>query len=408
MPLLDQDPIDPEIAATLDAIDATLAGEPVDGRYAEVAEIALLLASDRPEIPPAFARSMDQKVERRLAAPSASEKPRKRSWLGAWQAAGGLAAGLAAVVAVVLVAGGGGGASSESSSSAPSLATGTATSAASSAGSASAAPAQRSPHELSAAPSGSAGNLTASSTTSNGSAQPVQPPTTGRKVVQGAQLNLSAAPNRIDNVAQEIYDEIGQVNGIVENSSVTQGGPGGYANFQLSVPSATLGQTMTQLSSLTGAQVISRTDSSQDITDQFGAATRALADARALRTSLLKQLATATTTEQIDSLKAQIHDAEASISSDQATVNRLNHEVNYSEVYVTVQARTPPAPVSHGDGGFTLGKAAHYAGRVLMVAAGVALIAIAALAPVALLIALAWWVAAATARRRRERALDSV
>ena len=35
MPLLDQDPIDPEIAATLDAIDATLAGEPVDGRYAE-------------------------------------------------------------------------------------------------------------------------------------------------------------------------------------------------------------------------------------------------------------------------------------------------------------------------------------------------------------------------------------
>ena len=44
MPLLDQDPIDPEIAATLDAIDATLAGEPVDGRYAEIAEIALLLA----------------------------------------------------------------------------------------------------------------------------------------------------------------------------------------------------------------------------------------------------------------------------------------------------------------------------------------------------------------------------
>ncbi len=80
MPLLDQDPIDPEIAATLDAIDATLAGEPVDGRYADVAEIALLLASDRPQVPPAFARSMDQKVERRFAraAGSSGQAPRRR------------------------------------------------------------------------------------------------------------------------------------------------------------------------------------------------------------------------------------------------------------------------------------------------------------------------------------------
>jgi hypothetical protein len=237
----------------------------------------------------------------------------------------------------------------------------------------------------------------------------VQPPTTGRKVVQGAQLNLSAAPNRIDDVAQEIYNVVGQANGIVESSSVTQGGPGGYANFQLSLPSAGLGQTLSQLSSLNYAQVVSRTDSSQDITDQYGAATRALADARALRTSLLKQLASATTTEQVDSLNAQIHDAEASISSDQATLNRLNHQVNYSEVYVSVQAKAvAPPPVSHGGGGFTLGRAAHDAGRVLTVVAGVALIAIAALTPVALVVALAWWVGSALKRRRREQALDSV
>ncbi len=56
-------------------------------------------------------------------------------------------------------------------------------------------------------------------------------PTTGRKVVQGAQLELTAAPNRIDDVAQEIYDVVGQANGIVENSIVTQGGPGGYAQL---------------------------------------------------------------------------------------------------------------------------------------------------------------------------------
>ena len=424
MPQLDHDPIDPEIAATLDAIDATLAGEPVDGRYAETAEIALLLASERPQVPPAFAESIDQTIARRFAPLDAPGKrpKRGRSWSGWWGAAGALGAGVAAIVAIVLVAGGGGGASSASSSSAavssaagtPAPAAGNAASGSSGSAAASAArlPSRSAHSSGSIASSGAKGQaalIPPTNSSAFGSGPPaLQPPTTGRKVVQGAQLNLSAAPNRIDAVAQEIYAVVGQANGVVENSSVTQGGPGGYANFQLSLPSAGLGQTMSQLSSLNYAQVVSRTDSTQDITDQYGAATRALADARALRTSLLKQLANATTTEQIDSLTAQIHDAEASISSDQATLNRLNHQVNNSEVYVTVQARAAaPPPVSHGGGGFTLGRAAHDAGRVLTVAAGVALIAIAALIPVALVVALAWWAGAALKRRRREQALDS-
>ena len=50
MRLLDHDePIDPEIAASLDAIDAVLAGEPVGAEYAELAEIALLLTAERPQ-----------------------------------------------------------------------------------------------------------------------------------------------------------------------------------------------------------------------------------------------------------------------------------------------------------------------------------------------------------------------
>jgi hypothetical protein len=428
MPQLDQDPIDPEIAATLDAIDATLAGEPVDGRYAEVAEIALLLASERPQVPPAFATSLDQKVERRFASldgkkrrfgAGAPHKPRR--WTGVWQATGAIAAGVAMIVAIAVVAGGGGhGASSGASSSAAYGAasapatTATSSSAGSAAsgsgsGSGSAKSAHSAPSLRSAAPSSTGSVANGSAASSAASVPPtVQPPTSGRKVVQGAQLNLTAASNRIDDVAQEIYTVVGQANGIVENSSVTQGATGGGANFELSLPSAGLAQTMSQLSSLNYAQVVSRTDSSQDITDQYGAATRALADARALRTSLLKQLANATTTEQVDSLNAQIHDAEASISSDQATVNRLNHSVNYSQVYVNLQAKSVAAPVSHGSGGFTIGRAAHDAGRILTVGAGVALIAIAALAPIGLVIALAWWVGATVRRRRREQALDSV
>src|SRR3974390_328295 len=68
MRLLDHDePIDPEVVASLDAIDAVLAGDPVDARYAELAEIALLLASDRPAVPARFADSMDHRVAVRFA-----------------------------------------------------------------------------------------------------------------------------------------------------------------------------------------------------------------------------------------------------------------------------------------------------------------------------------------------------
>jgi hypothetical protein len=44
--------------------------------------------------------------------------------------------------------------------------------------------------------------------------------------------------------------------------------------------------------------------------------------------------------------------------------------------------------------------------RVLAVAAGVALIALAALVPAGLLATLAWWNAGTLRRRRREQALD--
>lgn len=385
MRLLDQDPIDPEIAATLEAIDATLAGDPVDARYAELAEIALLLSADRPQPPPEFARSMDDIVERRFAPRPEPEGQRKlrRSFL--WQSMGALAAGVVLVVAIVVVAGGGSGSSDVSSSASV----------------AASAPAIRS----SSAPASAASSSAAPAPLSS-AAPTVTPPTTGRKVVQSAQLSLDAAPSRIDDVAQELYNVVGLAGGIVNSSTVTQGGPGGYASFQLSIPSASLPETMNRLSQLTYAQVVSSTNNTQDITDQYNATTRALADARALRTSLLKQLANAETTEQVDSINAQIHDAEASISSDEATLAKLNQQVDLSQLQVTINAQTPPAPVSHG--GFGIGRAAHDSGRVLTVVAGGALIALAALTPVALLIALAWWVGAAVRRRRREQALDLI
>lgn len=405
----DDDLIDPEIAAELEAIDATLAGEPVAPRHAEVAELALLLVATRPEPRAEFAASLDRTVRSRFAPPATTPplglRARFSNWFGP---VAGLAAGLAAVALAVVVLGHGGGGSSSGASStvsAPSTLTSAAPSSSAAAASTSAARSrlQRTPKPPKPlAPQYGAAVSAAAASSAAPSPAPVP---NGRKITQSAQLALTAPPSHIDSVAQEVFDVVGRENGVVNSSNVTASSSG-YAQFQLSVPSSALAATMTSLSQLRYASVSSRSDATQDVNGQYLSDQRQLADDRALRTSLLKQLANATTQAQIDSLNAQIHDAEASIRSDESTLNGLNHRINFNQISVTINAASP-VPVAHkSTGSFTLGKAAHDAGRVLTVAAGVALIALAALAPIVLIGALGWWIWSALRRRRREQALD--
>jgi hypothetical protein len=439
----DDHPVGPEIEAVLTAIDATLAGDAVDPSHAELAELALILAADRPQPTPAFTAALDRRVAARFA--DQGRRRRGRRWLFA--PAAGLAAAMTVAVVVVLGTGGPGPASSSTSSAAASaihapgsttnnsalglpnrvpptgfgtpttassgVSASSSSSAAESAGAPSAAGSAGAPSAAESASSsssaGSAGSsesLAPTTPTASGQNTPAPaPPANGRKIIQSAQLALNAPGNRIDDVAQQVFNVVGDQHGIVNSSTVTSTGtPDGYAQFDLSVPSASLSDTMTALSRLRYASVASRTDATQDVNGQFNAATSRLADARALRTSLLKQLAAAVTQAQIDSLTAQIHDAEASISSDQAALGRLNHQINYSQITLTINAATvAPVPTASS---FTIGKATHDAGRVLTVAAGVALIALAGFVPLALLGALAWWLGLSVRRRRRQQALD--
>ncbi len=455
----DEFPLDPAIVARLEAIDATLAGEPVDPAYAEVAELALLLSAERPQPRPEFAAELDAAVERRfrrapgVSVPGPRGGGRARSWwANAWMASGGLAAALAAVIAAVIVIGGGGspsgppprvllplrgaplngaastavgasagasgspagrlGAAGGAKAAAPTTTTPGATRSAGTLATPGAARSSATPGAArsSATPGAANAPLAAPATFGPAGVQSVSPPANGRKTIQSAQLALITSPGRIDAVAQEAFGVIGAESGIVRHSTVTAtGGSDGYAELQLSVPSGNLAQLMNRLSQLRYAHVGSRTDSSQDVNDQYLVDVRRLADARALRTSLLKRLATATTQAQVDGLRAQIRDAEASIASDEATLASLNKQVNLSQVDVTISAgAVPVGPPSPGPSGFTLGRAAHDAGRVLTVAAGVALIALAALVPTGLVVALVAWIALVLRRRGREQALDSV
>jgi hypothetical protein len=206
-----------------------------------------------------------------------------------------------------------------------------------------------------------------------------------------------------------VFDVVSAQDGVVKSSSVTAtNNASGYAEFQLTVPSSNLQATMSALSRLHGASVVSRTDGSQDVTGRVGGAGRRLAEARALRSSLLRVLAGATSQTQIASLKAQIRDADAAISRGSAQLNALHHQVDNSQISLTINAAAVPAHPSSSGGGFTFGSAAHDAKRVLVVAAGVALIALAVLVPLSLLGAVGVWVGLALRRRRREQALDLV
>jgi hypothetical protein len=412
MSKLEDTPFDAEVLATLDAIDATLAGDPVDPQHADMAELALLLASERPAAAPTFAAALDDQVQRRFAAaPQAQKRSRARWWV--WAPAGALAASL--VVAVVIVVGQGNGGPRSNLLFNGSAAPASKAPAAHQPAAASSPALGRSVTRHAPAAQGLSTNGPQAASASSSAAPPapspqlplLQPPNTGRKVIQGAQLSLSTSPHHVDDVAQEVFTVVGQQKGIVNSSRVTaNGGPGGYAQFQLSVPSANLAQTMAALSSLQFAHVASRTDTTQDVTNQFRIDQRHLADDKALRTALLKQLAGAITQAQIDSLKARIHDAEAAISSDEAALRSINRSVGYSQIYVGINAGEVPVPVHHSGGGLTLGKAAHTAGHVLTVAAGVALIGLAALLPIGLVAALLWWVGRTLRRRSRLQALD--
>lgn len=400
-------PLDPEVAAELEAIDATLRGEAVDPIYAELAELSLLLAAERPVLADEASLRLDERVS--AARPEVGR--RRFAWRPAL--AVGLPALVALAVAVVIVGQSGSPRTFNGSVGASAPADRTLTGVHAAAGSSGSAKAPAS-ERLSSKSIGTAtyGPATqgALGAAAPGLATPT-PPSNGRAIIQSAQLALSTRRGRIDTVAQEVFNVVGHENGVVKSSQITAGGPGGgYASFSLSIPSAKLSDTLNQLSALPYARVASRTDSTQDVNGRYLNIRHRLQDARALRTSLLGQLAAATTAEQVASLTAQIHDAEASIASDEATLRGLQSQIDFSSLTVTVNQLGPipvDQPPSTGSGGFTLGRAAHDALRVLTVAAGVILIALAALVPVALLVALALWLATASRRRRREQALDA-
>jgi hypothetical protein len=217
---------------------------------------------------------------------------------------------------------------------------------------------------------------------------------------RSAALTLAARPRRIEEVAAGILRVTDAARGFVASSSVS--GSGG--TFELRIPVARLDKAVADLSRL--AKVRERTQSSRDITAETVSARERLREARREREGLLRALGNATTLNETEAVKARLRDVNRQIAAARASLRRVVNRATYANVSVQLVTERAGAIPPPDDGRWTPGDALRDAGRVLEVAAGVALIVLALALPLALLAGVGAAGARVAGRRRRERALD--
>jgi hypothetical protein len=381
----------------LAALDDALAGRPVDPDLADLAELALLVRDERPAPGPAFTRSLESRVERGF--PRAPRRIRGLSWPKLTLPALGVAASvfLVVLIAVTVPSGNDGPASPSSSSggsggsaasqAAPSTGAGESVERSKGAGSsdsAAASPAVTSPLPL---PPGSTGGADGR---------------TRRSVERSAQITLATTPRDIDRASAKIIRVADDLGGYVVTSQISSGSSG---DFELRVPERRLQTALARLSAI--GKVRGRTQSSQDITAAVVSVQSRLKDARTERRSLLKQLATATTTNQTTSIRERLRLVSGQIAAAKRDLRRQKTRASYSTIAVSLVADTQ-AGAAAPDDGWTPGDALGTAARVLEVSAAVLLVAAAVALPLGLIALLVWLAARQAAHRRRERALDAV
>ncbi len=416
MKLRDQSPnLDPAIERELEALEAALAGEAVAPEHADLAALATAMGELRAAPGERFAAELDS----RAAAGFEGERQVQSRLAGAWQrfraaptrrqlmpvAASALGA---IVVATALVTSSGDEPGSETP--APLFETSGGSEPAGGTVDDQAAPTAK--DALGAPASGDssaqlrdAGVSAIGGRRAGGDTGPFASGERRRFVERSAQITLGTEPERVRNVTDEVLGVVGRYEGIVLSSSINDGAEGeAGANFELLLPSQSLDDSLGDLSTI--AELRSREETTTDITAPTVTVQERLRDARAEIEGLLKQLADADTDEERAAVKAQLAFQRQRVAGLRETRNALERRANLSRVSVVVVTGDADVLGSGEEDQWTLGDALHDAGRVLAVAAGVTLVGLAVLAPIALLALLVWLTRRAWVRQSRERALE--
>lgn len=226
----------------------------------------------------------------------------------------------------------------------------------------------------------------------------IAPGTENRKVDRDAQLALSARPDDVRDVSDDVISITRSLGGVVDSSQVSETSDGATASLQLTIPARNLDTALDRMTDL--ADVDSLNETATDITRPVIDAKDELRDAEARRRELLQALGNATTEAEADALEQKIADARRDIARAEASYERVSRRARLSSLDVTVHSN--PGASSQR----SLGDWADDAVDVLRTVAGVLLVSLAVVVPLAAIAGIAAFVVARVRRRRRERALD--
>jgi Domain of unknown function (DUF4349) len=221
-----------------------------------------------------------------------------------------------------------------------------------------------------------------------------------REIERSAEIGLLADPTDVADDSAKVFAAVHDANGIVLRSS-TSSGKNGSARFELLIPSARLGDALAAFSSID--EVRSRHEATDDITKPTVTVSEELQDTQARVDSLLAQLAGAEVESEREAIAAELRSERGHAARLRNQLARLHQRTTYSRVLVRIQSGNS----TESGGAWGIGDAFHDAGHILGIAAGVTLVGLAVIAPLALLCLLAWLAQRLWLRSRRERALDA-
>jgi hypothetical protein len=222
-----------------------------------------------------------------------------------------------------------------------------------------------------------------------------------RDIERGASMTLAAQPSEVRSDAGQVFEAVHATDGIVLHSAIRNGSAGDAgATFDLLIPTARLSDAMAAFSAI--AEVRARHESSADITAPTVSTQEHLEDSAARVKSLLAQLASAETEAERAEAEYELNAERGRMAALRSQLASLHRRANLA--HVSLRIETGASSADEG-GGWGIDDGFDDAGRILAIAAGVAVIGLAALAPFAILAVLAWLARSAYVRRARAQAL---
>jgi hypothetical protein len=376
----------------------------------------------RPAPSPAFAAELDERAaagfprRQRGSKPAASLLARIRTRVRATPPrrllipAGGVAVLAVAVATAVIAIGGGGGKSTSGPSGYQSgLLSEITPTRPGAAGQASGPRVEAAPTSKGAGAVESSSAEAGGGTASEAESQPVPGPEPAgglaprhRDVERAAEITLAADPKDVADDASRVFEAVHAHRGIVMRSSTSQGRAGeAGARFELLIPSDELSEAMAAFSQIDNVR--SRHEATADITAPTVSSEELLKESRARIDSLLGQLEEAETESEREAVEAELRHERRHAGRLAAQVAQLHRRADYSRVTLRIVSGEDS---SSGGGAWGVGDAFHDAGHILAVAAGVILVALAILGPIALIALLAWLSHRLWVRHQRRRVLS--